>query len=276
MMWRHYLFALAIVLAAAGQAATHAEPFTFGVTPQKPASKLAEEWTPVIAEIGRRAGVELSFRTAPNVPAFGERLAAGEYDIAYVNPYQYTVVSQQPGYRAFAREKGRPLVGIVIVRKDSPLRDLKDLQGRTVIFPTPLAFAASMLTQAVMHDLGIHVQARYVQSHDSVLSGVANGAYEAGGTIARVLDSAPASVAASLRVLASTPEYRPHPFVAHPRVPAATLKKLRRLPQPGAGRGGARPPRTSGVQGHRACQGQGLRQHPAPRHARPDRIGAIR
>jgi phosphonate transport system substrate-binding protein len=73
-----------------------------------------------------------------------------------------------------------------------------------------------------------------------VLSGVANGAYEAGGTIARVLDSAPAPVAASLRVLASTPEYRPHPFAVHPRVPAATLKKLRAaflsLEQDAAGR----------------------------------------
>jgi phosphonate transport system substrate-binding protein len=204
-----------------------AEPISFGVTPLKPASRLAEEWGPLIEEIGRRAGVELAFRTAHNVPAFGERLALGEYDIAYMNPYQYSVYSAKPGYRAFAREQGRPLVGVIIVRKDSPYRQLKDLTGQTVIFPTPLAFAASMLTQAEMRHQGVDIKARYVQSHDSVLQGVAVGGFAAGGTIAKMLESDEPGLAGSLRVLAKTDEYLPHPFAAHPRVPRQTLRKLR-------------------------------------------------
>jgi phosphonate transport system substrate-binding protein len=147
-------------------------PLSVGITPLKSASRLAEDWQPLIAEVGKRAGIELVFRTATDVPAFGERLAQGKYDIAYMNPYHYALHSARPGYRAFVRERGRPLAGIIIVRKDSPYRKLADLAGRTVIFPTPLAFAASLLTQAELQHQGIAIDARYVQSHDSVLHGV--------------------------------------------------------------------------------------------------------
>lgn len=37
-------------------------------------------------------------------------------------------------------------MGVIIVHKDSRIRQLQDLQGATLIFPTPLAFAASILT----------------------------------------------------------------------------------------------------------------------------------
>ncbi len=201
-------------------------PLSVGITPLKAASKLAEDWQPLIAEVGKRAGVELVFRTAATIPAFGERLAQGEYDIAYMNPYHYSIYSATPGYRAFAREQGRPLAGIIIVRKESPYRKLADLAGRAVIFPTPLAFAASMLTQAEFQRQGIEVQARYVQSHDSVLHGVATCGFEAGGTIAKILESADPELANSLRILARTGQYQSHPFAVHPRVAPETLKKL--------------------------------------------------
>lgn len=202
-------------------------PLSIGITPLKAASKLAEEWQPLIAEVGRRAGIELVFRTAANVPAFGERLAQGEYDIAYMNPYHYALYSAKPGYRAVVREQDRPLTGIVIVRKDSPYRKLADLAGRTVIFPTPLAFAASLLTQAELQRQGVPINARYVQSHDSVLHGVASGGFDAGGTIAKIIDSADPKLASELRILARTDAYRSHPFAAHPRVSAQTVNKLR-------------------------------------------------
>lgn len=216
-------FALALA-ATCGQA----ETLTFGVTPLKAASKLAEDWGPLLDEVGRRAGVELVFRTAPSIPAFGERLAQGDYDLAYMNPYHYKLYSAKPGYRAFAREKGRPLEGVIIVRKDSRFRDLRDLEGATLIFPTPLAFAASILTQAELSRQGISIRARYVQSHDSVFRGVATGGFDGGGTILKVFQTTDPELAKNLRVLARTASYQPHPFAASPRVAGATVDRLRK------------------------------------------------
>ncbi|MFT7672206.1 MAG: ABC-type phosphate/phosphonate transport system substrate-binding protein [Gammaproteobacteria bacterium] len=39
-------------------------------------------------------GFKVNFKTAPNIPTFKKRLAAGEYGFAYMNPYHYTVFNQ--------------------------------------------------------------------------------------------------------------------------------------------------------------------------------------
>ncbi|MBK7414106.1 MAG: phosphate/phosphite/phosphonate ABC transporter substrate-binding protein [Dechloromonas sp.] len=199
---------------------------TVGIVPQQSATALAAAWIPMLSEAAKRAGVKLAFRTAGDIPTFEQRLKNGEYDIAYMNPYHYTVFSKAPGYRAFAREKGRKLVGIVVVAKDSPLHDLAELNGKAVVFPAPAAFAASILPRAEFDQKNIPIQAKYVNSHDSVYRGVAQGTFAAGGGIKRTLEALDPAISSRLRILASTPAYVPHAFAAHPRVDKALLDKV--------------------------------------------------
>jgi ABC-type phosphate/phosphonate transport system substrate-binding protein len=42
----------------------HSETLNVGITPMKSAASLAGDWSPLLAEVGRRAGVKLAFRTA--------------------------------------------------------------------------------------------------------------------------------------------------------------------------------------------------------------------
>jgi phosphonate transport system substrate-binding protein len=199
---------------------------TVGIVPQQSATALAAAWIPLLSEAAKRAGVKLAFRTASDIPTFEERLKKGEYDIAYMNPYHYTVFSKAPGYRAFAREKDRKLVGIIVVAKDSPLRDMAELTGKPVAFPAPAAFAASILPRAEFDQKNIPIQAKYVSSHDSVYRGVVQGTFAAGGGIKRTLEAIDPAISSRLRVLASTPAYVPHAFAAHPRVDKTSLDKV--------------------------------------------------
>ena len=200
---------------------------SFGVVPQQAASRLAEDWGPLLAEVSRRSGVSLVFRTAPNIPAFEERLATGDYDLAYMNPYHYVVFHKASGYLAFAKEQERRLKGILVVRKDSAVLKPADLAGKTVVFPAPAAFAASILPQAEFGRLKIPIETRFVASHDSVYRAVASGLHEAGGGIQRTFEAMPTDVREQLRVLSETPGYTPHALAAHPRVPAAIVERLR-------------------------------------------------
>jgi phosphonate transport system substrate-binding protein len=201
---------------------------SFGVVPQQAASRLAEDWGPLLAEVSRRSGVSLVFRTAPNIPAFEERLATGDYDLAYMNPYHYVVFHKASGYLAFAKEQERRLKGILVVRKDSAVLKPADLAGKTVVFPAPAAFAASILPQAEFGRLKIPIETRFVASHDSVYRAVASGLHEAGGGIQRTFEAMPTDVREQLRVLSETPGYTPHALAAHPRVPAAIVERLRK------------------------------------------------
>ena len=219
---------LACVIASPFQAGAQEarKALGFGVVPQQSASRLAEEWAPLLIEISRRSGVPLVFRTAASIPAFEERLGRGEYDLAYMNPYHYVVFHAAAGYRAFAKEQDRKIKGILVVRKDSPYRKPADLAGKTVAFPAPAAFAASILPQAEFGRLQIPIQAKFVSSHDSVYRAVASGLQEAGGGIQRTFEAIPAEVRDALRVLAETPSYTPHAFATLPSVPPDVLAKV--------------------------------------------------
>lgn len=199
---------------------------TVGIVPQQAATALAKSWVPLLAEISQRAGLRLVFKTAPDIPTFEARLQQGEYDIAYMNPYHYTVFAKQPGYRAFAKEKARKLVGIIVVAKDSPVQNLEELRGKVVAFPAPAAFAASILPRAEFTRQHIAIDERFVSSHDSVYRGVAQGSFAAGGGIKRTLEAIDPAISAKLRILSTTPAYVPHAFAAHPRLPSATLQNI--------------------------------------------------
>jgi phosphonate transport system substrate-binding protein len=202
------------------------ESFTFGIVPQQSASRLAKIWAPVFAYLGQRAGMGLKFHTAPNIPSFERRVAAGDYDFAYMNPYHYTVFSREPGYRAFAKAKGKRIKGILVARKDSPIQSPRELDDETLAFPAPAAFAASVLTRAFLTREGITFTPKYVSSHDSVYRTVAKGLYPAGGGVLRTFNSVDPEVRERLRVLWTTQGYTPHAFSAHPRVPAHAVERL--------------------------------------------------
>ncbi|MBK5913690.1 phosphate/phosphite/phosphonate ABC transporter substrate-binding protein [Rhodocyclus purpureus] len=219
---------LSLLLLMASSAPLRASPLelSVGIVPQQSATELARVWIPLLQEAASRSGVRLVFRTAPDIPMFEERLKQGEYDLAYMNPYHYVVFSKSPGYRAFAREKDRRLAGIIVVAKDSPVTDIKQLAGKSVAFPAPAAFAASILPRAEFARLGVPIEARYVHSHDSVYLGVAQGLFAAGGGIKRTFEAIDPAVSARLRILSTTPGYVPHAFAAHPRVAPETVDKV--------------------------------------------------
>jgi phosphonate transport system substrate-binding protein len=198
----------------------------FGIVPQQSATKLARLWTPVLDYLGEKTGYRFQFRTAPDIPTFEQRLARGEYDMAYMNPYHYTVFHREPGYRAFAKEKDKRIKGILVVRKDSPYRSLRELKGQTLAFPAPAAFAASILIRSHLKNAGIPITAKYVSSHDSVYLTVAKGLYPAGGGVMRTFRNMNAAITDQLRILWVTPSYTPHAIAAHPAVPEDVVLRV--------------------------------------------------
>ncbi|MEM7379056.1 MAG: PhnD/SsuA/transferrin family substrate-binding protein [Pseudomonadota bacterium] len=84
--------------------AIQAETVTLSVVPQQSASKLARLWTPIVVYLSEKTGHDVRFATAKDIPTFEQRLSEGQYDLAYMNPYHYTVFSAAPGYEAFARQ----------------------------------------------------------------------------------------------------------------------------------------------------------------------------
>lgn len=205
-----------------------AEPLRFGVVPQQSTRVLVERWTPLLQYLEQYLGVGLQFETARDIPTFEQRLLAGEYDLAYMNPYHYTVFHETTGYLPLVKES-EPLRGIIVVPVESPLQSVEDLRGLTLAFPSPTAFAASVLPRTFLLRSGIPFEVSYVASHDSVYRAVAMGLHPAGGGVARTFRALEPALRERLRVLWTTPPLTPHAVAAHPRVDAALAERVRAL-----------------------------------------------
>jgi phosphonate transport system substrate-binding protein len=203
-----------------------AKPLTFGVVPQQSAKRLAELWTPIMQHISQKTGQKIVFKTAKDIPTFEARLKTGDYDIAYMNPYHYVVFHEEPGYQAIAKQKNKTIKGVIVAKVGSDIQSITDLHGKTLAFPAPAAFAASILPRAELKKQGIVITPQYVSSHDSVYLNVSRNFFPAGGGIKRTLNNTSSEVKSQLKVIWETAAYTPHAIATHPRVDSATQIKI--------------------------------------------------
>lgn len=205
-----------------------AQTYTFAVVPQFEQRKLFAIWKPVVDELEKRTGISLKLVATLTVPEYEREIAKGSFDFVYANPYHILKVSTSQGYKPLVRDSA-PLRGILVVRKDSPIRNLAEIQGKPVAFPSPNATGACLLMRADLSKLyGVTVEPLYVKTHSSVYLHVANGLTVAGGGVEKTLQEQDAQVRDALRVLYTTREMPSHPIAAHPRVPKAVQEKIQR------------------------------------------------
>ena len=205
------------------QNATHI--YRFEVVPQFTSAKLYSAWSPLLQRIGQETGLCFTLGVAPSIPAFEQRLLAGEPEFVYLNPYHAVLGYQKRKYQPLLADE-RLLTGILVVRTDSPLQTLADLEGKSVVFPAPNSFAASLLMRAELAKRKIDIHPVFVKTHSNVYRAVIGQDAVAGGGVNSTLAGELPEIRQQLRVLYETPGYTAHPIATHPSVPAAVREKF--------------------------------------------------
>jgi phosphonate transport system substrate-binding protein len=226
---RNVFFSLSVlVLSASGIRAESAAPLSFGVVPQFEPRKLAGIWKPVLNQLEARTGLTFKMTGSATIPAFERAFLLGQFDFAYMNPYHAMLAARDGAYQPLIRDGGRKLFGILVVRKDDPIKDVASLKGEQLAFPGPNAIGASLLIRADLDRLhGIKVVPKYVQTHSSVYLHVALGLTRGGAGVMSTLRRQAAEIQDRLRVLYRTREMPTHPVVVHRRVPEAHRNQVR-------------------------------------------------
>jgi phosphonate transport system substrate-binding protein len=202
--------------------------YSFGVVPQFEKRKLFGIWRPILDELEQRTGFTFKLVDSSSIPVFEEKFLEGAYDFAYMNPYHLLMAHDTQGYLPLVRNGDPLLKGILVVPKESPIRNVKELAGKTVAFPSPNALGAALLMRAELaHFHNVEVIPHYVHTHTSVYLHVALGLNPAGGGVASTLRSQKPEVKHKLRIIYETQAVNPHPIGAHPRVPDAHREKVR-------------------------------------------------
>jgi phosphonate transport system substrate-binding protein len=205
-----------------------ADAYTFGVVPQYDQRQMFATWKPILNELEKRTGLSFRLVSTPTIPAFEKECLKGAYDFIYLNPYTLLKANKAVGYLPIIRDR-TDLRGILVVRKDSPVKSPAELNGKTIAFPAPNAIGASLLMRADLSNLyHIRFSPLYVTSHDSVYLHVAKGLTEAGGGVEKTLGEQKAAIRDTLKVIYQTRPIPSHPVAAHPRVTSRDAEKVRR------------------------------------------------
>lgn len=226
-VFKYILLAImASVLSIGTLARADEKNLIIAVVPQFASLQVNRDWTPLLARLEQATGLHFQLRLYEQIPTFETDLSQGIPDLAFMNPYQFLVAKKSQGYRALVRDSAN-LEGILVVRRDSPIKNIHELNNQTIAFPSPNALGASLYMRALLAEKeGLKINPTYVGSHQTVYRQVLQGGVQAGGGVHSTLNKEPEGIQSQLRILYTTPGIAPHPLTAHPRVPAAVSKKI--------------------------------------------------
>ncbi len=194
--------------------------YSLGVVPQFETRKIQEIWKPILQMLEVEHGISLRLDSSPSIPEFEQGFVNGDFDFAYMNPYHLIVANKEQGYLPIVMDHRRKLYGIIVVRKDSEIRSLEQLNDKTIAFPAPNALGAALVPRAEFKQkYKISFVPKYVKSHTSVYLNVLLRKADAGGGVQKTLAQQKDLIKESLRVLYETEKFNPHPIAVHPRVP---------------------------------------------------------
>ncbi len=119
-------------LAAAPEADNR--PLKMGFFPIISAIALFKRFAPLDSYLGKELQSEIVMETARDFPTFVKRTAQRQYDIVVTAPHFALLAADSGQYRVVASLR-KDLVGYIVVRADSPIRDVTELAGKRIATP---------------------------------------------------------------------------------------------------------------------------------------------
>ncbi|MDQ8036662.1 MAG: phosphate/phosphite/phosphonate ABC transporter substrate-binding protein [Pedobacter sp.] len=201
-----------------------ATAYSVAVIPVVPPSEIKRRWQPVLDQLGHDTGLHFRFRFYEDFQDFENGLAHDEADFAVMSPLQ--IWRQRQRYRPQLR--GSLLMsGIVVVQKSSPIRQLADLQGRTLSLPDGDNHAANLFVLQTLKEQKITPELRTVKTENNALRSVIIGKADAAIINNYTLKFVPPGMTEQLRIIHQTVDLPPPPIAASLRLPAEDLQKVK-------------------------------------------------
>ncbi|KIM00673.1 Periplasmic binding protein-related protein [Paramagnetospirillum magnetotacticum MS-1] len=212
--------------AADGAAAT---PIRIGLLPTVATLSLLKLYDPLRQHLQQALGRPVELYTSGNFHSYLDDIAAVEFDMLVAAPH-FGVIATDRGYVAMLRYQ-QELTPLIVVTKESALREARHLRGKRVLTADRLAALSVVAETWMMVDYGMLAGVDYelneVSSHSTAVRAVAIGDADAAISSASVLQQLPedqrekvVSFASRLRI--------PHQFIlAHPRLGQETIGVIR-------------------------------------------------
>jgi phosphonate transport system substrate-binding protein len=203
------------------------KPLIFGVLNQQSPILTAEKWNPILQYLTEVTGIPLQFKMGPTVKDTDAMMGRGEFDFVY-NNHNFQTEFDGVGYKPIARWAGDAIHGVIVVPADSPIRDMKGLNGKKVAFPSSEAFVAYAVPAVAMKEAGVTVQEVFAGNQDGAMAQLKTGLADAAGANSRFMTQYAKKENLSFREIYTSEAYAELPVNVHPRVPKAQAEAIGR------------------------------------------------
>jgi len=120
--------------------------------------KVAEDLKPVVAYMEKTLGVKVKDYVATDYAGVVEALRNKSADMGFMGPLQYVMAHKYAGAYPILGEvygKKASYVSRIFVRKDSGIKSLSDLRGKTIAFTDPLSSSGYLYPLDLFKDKGL-------------------------------------------------------------------------------------------------------------------------
>ncbi|MDA8171167.1 MAG: phosphate/phosphite/phosphonate ABC transporter substrate-binding protein [Nitrospiraceae bacterium] len=148
-----------------------------------------DRFTPLTAYLSKKLGIKM---VAVPIDTIDFQKQAGDLDFMHANSLLYIILNRYFGARALTADiqgsMGYKSAGAIVTLKDSPIKSIKDLKGKTMVFGPMLAPTGYMEQYDLMlkggidpeRDLAFYTIPPGTYKHEALIYGVLYGKYDAG------------------------------------------------------------------------------------------------
>lgn len=226
-MTRLVLGLMLLAVAAHAAPASADGPLVFGVLNQQSPALTAERWNPILHYLASVTGIPLVLKMGATVVETNAMMAKGAFDLMFTN-HNFQSEFDGLGYKVIARWAGEPIRTVIAAPADSPVRDLRELDGKAVAFPSREAFVGYAVPLVALRGAKVTVTEVFAGNQEGAMAQLKARRVEAAAVNSRFLAQYAEREGLRFREIYVSEGYPELAVIVHPRIPAATVEKIRR------------------------------------------------
>jgi phosphonate transport system substrate-binding protein len=229
----HLAFPLAL---AALALPLQAQSLKVSAIPDESPTELLRKFKPLSIYLERETGMKVDWTPVNDYPAVVEALAGNRIDLAWLGGFTFVQARLRTGNAIpiAQRVEDEKFISYYIVPKDSKVKSLQDLKGKTFAFGSPASTSGHLMPRYFLLKAGINPDRDFTRlafsgAHDATVAFVASGRAEAGALNASVYDKLIEkgdANAKAVRILQATPPYYDYNWTVRGSLDPALVKKL--------------------------------------------------
>lgn len=182
------LLALALLATALPANAYVPSTLRVGFAPWENPTDMARSAGPIVEILTKATGMRVEPFLSSDYSGVIEAMRAGKVDVAFYPPAAYVMAEKTANARVFLKSmfNGKSFYyGGIFTRKDSGIRTVKDLKGKTFAFVDPTSTSGAIYPKVVLLNAGLNPDRDFKRvifagGHDAVVLAVVHGKVDAG------------------------------------------------------------------------------------------------